>query len=141
MSVYFAQVGPYIKIGYSENPDRRVRNLMASATRYGAPKGTPTRRCERHLIRSIRGSKNTEALIHQALADFCAGNEWFVDEPEVRDFIANVECATEYRSVVRPVGEYYSPMEIGPDEARQLRKVLDGLFDGTILDRRRIADG
>ncbi len=91
MSVYFAQVGRYIKVGYSDNPERRVRNLFASTTRYGRPHDCPLEPDARHLIRYVGGSKTTERLVQEALVDFCVGLEWFIDEPAVRDFIANVK--------------------------------------------------
>ena len=128
MSVYFAQVGPHIKIGYSANPERRVRNLFKSTTRYGVPDGTPLDLASRHLIRYIDGEKDTERQIHMALDDFRIGTEWFVDEPEVREFIANVEPADEYEPVRRPGGPvpYGRPMT---DEERDLlAKALQNLF-------------
>ena len=108
MSVYFAQVGPYIKVGYSTNPEQRVRRLFSSAT-FG-PIGTPRDLASRRLIRAIDGDKQTERQIHDALSDFRVVTEWFLDEPEVRDFIATVELADDYEAVTRPAGPYDPPL-------------------------------
>lgn len=125
MSVYFAQVGPYIKVGFSRNPERRVRRLFCSATE--GPPGTPHDLASRRLIRHIDGSKTTERLIHDALADFRVQTEWFLDEPEVHDFIEHVEPATSYAHVERPAGPYERP---GPTAEQQTAVVaaLDRAF-------------
>lgn len=136
MSVYFAQVGPYIKIGYSENPEKRVRNLFKSGTRYTAPEGTPLHPSQRRLIRAIDGTWDTEQLIHVALEDFCLGLEWYVDEPEVRDFIATVETAKHYDRLNRPDGPVYEPYDesrLPPEERAQLMAALNNMFKPTSL--------
>lgn len=89
MTVYFAVAGPYVKIGYSQNPERRVARLFCSAT--PRPHDCPTGRGSRQLIRTIDGDKHVEAAIHRALDDFCVGAEWFAYGPPVADFIASVE--------------------------------------------------
>lgn len=107
MSVYFARVGRYIKVGFSENPERRAARLFASATRYGAPKdigaGTP-----RELIGFVPGHLNEERTAHAALNDFRVTGEWFIDEPEVRDYIRRCLAADDVATsrVVRPAGEF-----------------------------------
>lgn len=141
MSVYFAQVGPHIKIGFSRNPERRVRRLFASATRYDLPPGTPTDLASRHLIRYIDGDLGTERAVHVALEDFSLGNEWFADEPQVRDFIANVETATYYEPVPRPGGpviDWMDPFRGMTDaEIEQYQRAIDNLFAGTSIAHAR----
>lgn len=88
MSVYFIACGGFIKVGFSDNPERRVKNLFQSGSRYTAPRAAFEARAERTLLRSIEGDKDTERTIHRALEDFYAGCEWFVDEPQLRDWIA-----------------------------------------------------
>lgn len=113
MSVYFVKVGDHIKIGFSRNPERRIRNLFASATRYAAPAGTPTTLADREVLGIIPGSTATERLIHAALDDFAVGAEWFVDEPEVRELIERAELLDTFPVVTRPAGpvDYYHDVE------------------------------
>jgi hypothetical protein len=137
MSVYFAQVGRYIKIGYSTNPERRVRNLFKSTTRYGAPQDAPTELADRHLIRAIDGDTGTEFQIHRALNDFRVFGEWFIDEPEVRDFIATAGDADDYEPVRRPAGIYDWQADpiLGPtaEDEERLAHALDRIFAPTKL--------
>lgn len=104
MSVYFAQVGPVLKIGYSENPERRVANLFKGSTLYSAPAVAIEHRAERRLLRAIDGDKTTETLIHRALSDFNIGLEWFVAEQPVLDFAATAQEADEYDPLRREGG-------------------------------------
>ena len=132
MSVYFAQVGHYIKIGYSANPERRVRNLFKSTTRYGAPADCPTDIASRHLIRAIDGTKDDEGRIHRALSDYCVGLEWYADEPALRDYIANVEQTDdEYPVLTRlegPVRASYDEADLSDESAALLAQALSTLF-------------
>lgn len=132
MSVYFIRAGRYIKVGYSTNPERRFRRLFASGTRYTAPEDCPTALADRELLRHIDGDASTEARIHEALSDFAVGLEWFIDEPEVRAFIATAEDAAEYERVVRPGGEFSPPYDetrdLSPEAQDRLRRALDGMF-------------
>jgi hypothetical protein len=91
MSVYFIACGGFIKVGHSDNPERRLANLFKSSTRYSAPKAVYEARGTQTMLRVIDGDLATERAIHDALDDFAAGCEWFVDEPELRDYIAAVE--------------------------------------------------
>lgn len=107
MSVYFAQVGRYIKVGYSENPERRVRNLFKSETRYGAPRDVTTD-SPRHLIAAVPGELADEFAAHRALDDFRVSGEWFLDEPEVRTYITGCVAADTVLAcyVSRPAGNF-----------------------------------
>ena len=133
MSVYFAQVGRYIKIGYSANPERRVRRLFSSTSRYGAPEDCPTDLASRHLIRAIDGTKSDEAQIHRALTDFRVGLEWYIDEPALRDYIATVEQTDEeYPELVREGGPvspaWDEERDLSTEEQSLLRHALESLF-------------
>lgn len=107
MSVYFAQVGRYIKVGYSANPERRVRNLFKSTTRYGAPRDIDGK-TPRKLLGHVPGELSEEHAAHAALADFRVMGEWFLDEPEVRDYIQRCLAADAVSEVhaFRPAGPY-----------------------------------
>lgn len=106
MSVYFARVGQYIKVGHSANPERRVRRLFASETRYGAPDDCPTGLEHRELLATLPGHTTQEATAHAALDDFRVAGEFFVDEPEVRSYLARSVSAGHVLAerVMRPAG-------------------------------------
>ena len=106
MSVYFIQAGRYVKVGFSDNPERRCRRLFASNTRYSCPADVPLDLASRRLLKVIDGDKDTEARIHAALDQFCVGTEWFIDEPELRAFVDAVQPAHAYEPVVRPAGPF-----------------------------------
>lgn len=122
MSVYFIKVGRYIKVGYSDNPERRCKNLWKSSTRYGRP-WDMSLDSPRELLLVIPGSKNTEALCHQALAEFAAGCEWFIDEPEVREFMAATTApGAPIGRIARPAGQFepVSHEEMLPERREEL---------------------
>lgn len=100
MSVYFAAVGGYIKIGFSDNPERRVARLFRGSTLYNSPQGAYLARGTQKLIRTIEGDKSVERGIHIALEDFMVKREWAVDEAAVRSFIA---AATDWTHTYAPV--------------------------------------
>jgi hypothetical protein len=74
--VYFAQSGDAIKIGSTEKPEQRMRQIAVDIGQQ------PT------IIAMIVGSFGTERLIHKYLAGCHEEGEWFRDCPEVRDLIA-----------------------------------------------------
>lgn len=128
MSVYFAKVGRYIKVGFSENPERRVRNLFKSSTRYDVPFDLDVRE-RRELLLYIPGQLNRERACHEALEDFAAGCEWFIDEPPVREFMAKAAVGVIER-VSRPEGEFVPVSGVTPEEERRCADIIDGLFKG-----------
>ena len=121
MSVYFAKVGRYIKVGFSENPERRVANLFQSSTRYGAPRDIDST-TPRELLAAVDGTKSGERAAHATLADFCVMGEWFMDEPEVREFMAACVAGNGVPRAVRierPAGAYRwsdDPVLYSPEE-------------------------
>lgn len=126
MSVYFARVGRYIKVGYSENPERRVRNLMKSATRYGLPADLRPD-APRELLAAIPGGLGVEWTCHESLDDFAAGGEFFIDEPPVRGFIAEAQ-AGRFPVVTRDGGPFV-PVDLTTDEDRAaLTRALNCMF-------------
>ena len=50
MSVYFIQLGRYLKVGYSETPERRHRRLFSGTTSYSAPWDCPRGLADRTLL-------------------------------------------------------------------------------------------
>lgn len=105
VSVYFAQAGRYIKVGCSDNPERRVRRLFSSDTRYSRPADCPVELSERRLLLVIPGWTDREGECHRALDDFRVVGEFFIDEPGVREFMARAELG-DFTPVARPEGEY-----------------------------------
>lgn len=79
MSVYFAQAGAYIKIGYSSNPISRVATVTLSGRR---PKTLP-RGAEANLIGWVPGGRELEAEMHRRFAGDHVAGEWFYLDPEV----------------------------------------------------------
>lgn len=139
MSVYFAEVGRYIKIGYSQNAERRVLHLFASETRYGAPKDAPTTRAGRRLLKVIDGNECTERAVHLALDDFRVMGEWFIDEPEVRAFMADVQTAKRYPQITRPAGPFDREsdpvLRMSDAERAHVEWAVSRIFAGTSLAR------
>lgn len=101
MSVYFIAVGPYIKVGYSRNPEQRCVNLFSGNTHYVAPWDAPRDRAARMLLGDVAGTLADEGRAHDALRDYSTGAEFFLDEPPVRDFIAR--CLAAGRVLVERV--------------------------------------
>lgn len=81
MSVYFARVRGYIKIGYSAKPWARVTTLTSGTLErpddieYGD---------DIHLLGFYPGGRREERAAHMALGQHWAGvGEWYWDDPEV----------------------------------------------------------
>lgn len=64
--VYFLRVGKRIKIGYSNDPERRARDLQAE------------------LIGFAPGGRQLEAALHYDLREYRDRKEWYRDKPAVR---------------------------------------------------------
>lgn len=104
MSVYFIACGGFIKVGFSENPERRAVRLFSSTSRYSAPRAAYEARGGQALLGYIEGDKTTEARLHAALDDYSVGCEWFIDEPELRDYLASLTDADEFAPITRTAG-------------------------------------
>lgn len=126
MTIYFAQVGPYIKIGFSRNPERRVRRLFSSAT--PAPADCPRDLASRRLLRTIPGDLSVERAVHAAVDDFRVAGEFFLGEPEVYAFVTSVHPdAFPFAKIDRPAGKWEPPP---PSEAdlEELDRILAAAF-------------
>ena len=84
MSVYFAEAGGYMKIGYSADPISRVGTITTNGTR---PADLP-RAADATLLGWVPGTRAEESAFHRRFAaDWIAG-EWFRLDPDViRDLI------------------------------------------------------
>ncbi|MER8810457.1 GIY-YIG nuclease family protein [Mesorhizobium australicum] len=91
--VYFVKSGPTIKIGYSANLPRRLREL-----KYIRP--APGGRRPVELLGTIPGDIKVEARVHARFWHYKTSrhplSEWFLDTPELRRFIAT-NCRCEVR--------------------------------------------
>jgi hypothetical protein len=87
MSVYFIRLGQYVKVGFSDDPERRFRRLFSSATGYSAPWDAPRALADRTLLGYVHGTKDDEARAHDALSDFLACCEFYVAEQPVLDYV------------------------------------------------------
>lgn len=78
--VYFIQAvsGGPIKIGMSQNPERRLADLQV---------GSPVML---RIIGAAAGGQSREAALHRRLAKYRLHGEWFADAPEVLAAIAEV---------------------------------------------------
>lgn len=116
MSVYFVRVGPYIKVGYSDNPERRFRRLFSSTTGYTAPWDCPRGLSDRKLLGYVPGTKDDEGAAHRALEDFGVGCEFYLAEDPVFDYVRRClgadDIATE--RVIRAEGPAESVGQIPP---------------------------
>ena len=85
MSVYFARVGRYMKIGYSKDPIKRSATITT-----GAAKHRPAdveRNEDVDLVGWLPGDRRAERDAHMALGRKHVMCEWFIDCPEVRDYL------------------------------------------------------
>jgi hypothetical protein len=84
MSVYFAEAGGYVKIGYSADPASRMTTVTRNGTRPAdLPYGTRAT-----LLGWIPGDRKREASLHRRFVGLWAAGEWFrLDVDEIRDLI------------------------------------------------------
>lgn len=83
MSVYFATSGPYLKIGFSADPLRRIATVTTAGTR---PSDLP-RATDADLIGWIPGDREAEATWHRHFAADHVAGEWFYLERRVAEEI------------------------------------------------------
>jgi len=69
--IYVAAWGPYVKVGASRNPERRMLELP-----YGSPQ-TPRLPGHPTLIGAVEGDRRGEALLHAALTEHRVIGEWY----------------------------------------------------------------
>lgn len=79
MSVYFAAVGGYVKIGYSADPIGRTSTVTVNAKR---PTDVP-RGADAQLIGWVPGERDEEARWHRSFAADHVAGEWFYIDPDV----------------------------------------------------------
>lgn len=77
--VYFVQSGSAVKIGVTEDIDKRLAALQT---------GTPAPIC---LLATIPGNKTTESQLHKRFAADHIHYEWFRLSPELLQYIGSVQ--------------------------------------------------
>lgn len=92
MSVYFAQAGAYVKIGFSHDPFSRVSTITTGGKRPGdLPRGTDAR-----LIGWVPGDVFIEAAWHgRFVADRIAGEWFYIDQSVVREALWADPCGID----------------------------------------------
>jgi hypothetical protein len=130
--IYFIETQGHVKIGYSNDPQRRFNNLTV---------GCPTK-CT--LIAVIEGDMADEKDIHERFKANRIRGEWFEFTPEINAFMAKraVEPRVDHSSNSNrhPLAQYLEANDIGVTEfARrvgvgriQLWRIMRG--DNTNLD-------
>jgi hypothetical protein len=112
-SVYFIECAGRIKVGYSTNVGRRVRDLATAAPSAVA------------LLGDIAGGLQAEAAIHRRLDAHRLNGEWFLDCPEVREVIADL---MQHGVSAVGAGAERAPKSWGNEEfARALKKLAEPL--------------
>ena len=111
MSVYFARVGEYVKVGYSRHdPWFRARDAVCGnhAKPIDLDRYAPV-----EILNVIDGDRQIETLLHRMLDDFRVVGEWFLAEPAVLEFIGSEGKGPSLR---RAGGPYVRPQLDVPPE-------------------------
>ena len=82
--VYFFRCGPYIKIGYSIDPTRRLREIR---TGIGTKVPDDIDRARTVLVQTEPGGRSRERDLHQRFKHLHHWGEWFTEAPELTDYI------------------------------------------------------
>lgn len=85
MSVYFARVGDYVKIGTSTRVAGRLGDIKSDVSRKPEDLDTSQRI---DLLADIPGDRSLEAWVHEDLAALRVAGEWFRDGAELRDYLS-----------------------------------------------------
>lgn len=78
--MYFMRSGDYIKVGISNNPERRRRELLDPLNDTAMPDDWNG---EIQLIAHVPGNRATEMSVHQDFAHLRVKGEWFRAAPEL----------------------------------------------------------
>ena len=73
--IYVISSGDAIKVGYSETPEKRLKQLQTGSSK------------PLFLLNTFWGDKQIEQKLHQALRDYSLQGEWFVSCKQVFDVI------------------------------------------------------
>lgn len=77
--VYFLQTDHYVKIGFSETPQKRISSIQVSL---------PTKL---RVLMIIKGGRKLEKQLHKRFAHLRSNGEWFKINEEIEDYLAEME--------------------------------------------------
>jgi hypothetical protein len=83
MSVYFIESGPYMKIGFSDNPIARA----ATVTRLGKRPDDLPFEADVDLIGWVPGDRKAEREAHKVFAKLHVAGEWFWSERKIAEAV------------------------------------------------------
>lgn len=86
--VYFFECDDFIKIGFSLDPESRLRQIQVSGNGTTAPQNVNMR--EAKMITAAPGSRNDEKALHDRFAATRDEGEWFKKSAELTDYVAGV---------------------------------------------------
>lgn len=88
--VYFFRCGPYIKIGYSVQPERRLGQIRwGDGTKM--PAGVDKESTV--LLKTEPGGRGREYELHQQFKHLHHWGEWFTEAPELTEYIESLGAA------------------------------------------------
>ena len=86
-TVYFFRNGPYIKIGYSVDPHRRLVQIRGGDSTK-CPDGLD--RSEMVLVQTEAGGRGREYELHQQFKHLHHWGGWFTEAPELTEYIESL---------------------------------------------------
>ena len=86
--VYFFECEDFIKIGFSLDPESRLRQIQVSGNGTTAPQNVNMR--EVKMITAAPGSRSDEKALHDRFAATRDEGEWFKKSAELTDYVAGV---------------------------------------------------
>lgn len=86
--VYFIRCEGFVKIGISSNPEKRLQDLQRSGNGTLAPPRIDLTTAE--IVTTEAGGRAKESQLHNMFAYLRIVGEWFVEEPEITEYIENL---------------------------------------------------
>lgn len=124
--IYFIQESDDgdIKIGYSDNPERRIRELQT-----GSPK-------QLNLLAVIEGEKSDETELHKLFKKLNTRGEWFSPDTEIFLYIDSLSPNT-FKTIECPICEFHYLPNIPKDNLAHKQKhklILKGAFPYSVRE-------
>ena len=91
--VYFFECGGFIKIGFSIDPEARLRQIQISGNGTTAPQNVNMR--EAKMLTAAPGSRNDEMALHNRFAATRDEGEWFKKSDELLDYVTGVSSTLD----------------------------------------------
>lgn len=142
MSIYFAEAGGYIKIGYSAVPCKRAGSLTTNGTR---PNDLP-RGAEVDLIGWVPGDRWREGEVQARFIAKRVAGEWFrdIDREVICELIWSDPCGIDvYRMSAQAVFYAIRNPGVTRDEMTAAGVMVEALPEDEVLERasRMLAGG